>query len=88
MFDPYKMAGVTIAGLLIIWQFWPAIGLAIKNAWPSPQLATPAAALEAVDDDALDFQAVGRLQRRFDRNNCDEGRAAVQTALTCFYKQD
>ncbi len=40
-----------------------------------------------VDDDALDFQALTRLQKRFVRLNCPEGKAAIQVLLAHFYHE-
>ncbi len=40
-----------------------------------------------VDDDAADFQALTRLQKRYARLNCPEGKAAVQVCLTHFYHE-
>jgi len=38
-----------------------------------------------VDDDTLDFQAHGRLQKRFTRLKCPEGLQACVTQLQHFY---
>lgn len=40
-----------------------------------------------IDDDAADFQALTRLQKRYARLNCAEGKAAVQVCLTHFYHE-
>jgi len=39
------------------------------------------------DDDAADFQALTRLQKRYVRMNCPEGKAAVQVCLAHFYHE-
>ncbi len=40
-----------------------------------------------VDDDTADFQALTRLQKRFARVNCAEGKAAIQVCLAHFYHE-
>lgn len=44
--------------------------------------ATPTS---GIDDDTLDFQALKRLQARFERNKCKDGKAAVDTCLSHFF---
>jgi hypothetical protein len=55
-------------------QFVPGLGQSSR--------ATPSA---GIDDDTLDFQALKRLQARFERNKCKDGKAAVDTCLSHFF---
>lgn len=40
------------------------------------------------DDDTADFQALARLQKRFERNKCKDGIVAVDTCLTHFFHRE
>ncbi len=51
-----------------------------------PSFGRTAAAVP-IDDDTADFQALTRLQKRFARVNCAEGKAAIQVCLTHFYHE-
>ena len=50
-----------------------------------PKIGTTSSA--PPDDDAADFQALTRLQKRYVRMNCPEGKAAVQVCLAHFYHE-
>jgi hypothetical protein len=74
--DPIALAAA--GGIVAALIPWGKLG-ALKGLLPS--FAAP-----AVDDDVADLAAVKRLQARFERLNCPEGKAAVKTCLAHFFE--
>lgn len=68
------------------------IGGTIAKLWARlMSFAAPPAGIvinEPADSDTADFQALARLQKRFERNKCKEGRAALDTCLTHFFHKE
>lgn len=74
--DPVVLAAI---GAVLAALFGPTVWGKIKPFLPGSTPAPPA------DDDVADMLAAKRLAARFERLNCPEGKAAVQTMLTHFF---
>ena len=77
--DPTVMTFIAAAGAVLA-AFAPNIWAKVKAFWPTAKPDEPAA-----DDDVADMLAAKRLAARFERLNCPEGKAAVQTMLQHFF---
>jgi hypothetical protein len=75
--------------VLVLWACWaylPSLSGVVsrlRSLVPAMPGASP-----VVDDEAADFAALSRLRKRFERNNCKDGQAAVDTCLTHFFHKD
>lgn len=76
--DQTQLAGIAAlaaGGIGLLWQNRAALAGLIPS-------------LGGGDDDAKDFAALTRLQKRFARLKCPEGQAALQTCMTHFFHGD
>ena len=77
--SPQQWIGIGLLVAYALWRLWPML-----PTFRLPSLGgTPAA--PTLDTDTLDFQALKRLQSRFERQKCKDGKAAIDTALSHFF---
>lgn len=87
--SPLQLGAVVliVIGMIgFVYQNWGMFGDFFSRFIPGKKTTiTTTAPAVAADDDTLDFQAHGRLHKRFTRLKCPEGLAACSVQLQHFY---
>jgi hypothetical protein len=82
-----QVIGFALIALWACWAYLPNVTTLytrLRSLFP----AMPGVAPPVADDEAADFAALSRLRKRFERNNCKDGQAAVDVCLSHFFHKD